>query len=55
MKVEELRRTEDQRPLPPFAIRTVDGRSITLRHPDARVRDPESPGTALGILEVGGS
>jgi hypothetical protein len=55
MKAEELRRAEDQRPLPPFAIRTVDGRSITPRHPDARVRDPESPRTVLGILEAGGS
>jgi hypothetical protein len=34
MKVDELRRAKDQRPFRPFEIRTADGRSIIVRHPD---------------------
>ena len=54
MKIEELKRAKDQRPFQPFEIRTADGRSITVRHPDTLAWDPEPPETALSIVEGGG-
>jgi hypothetical protein len=52
--MEEPERAEDQRPFQPFEIRTADGRSITVRHPDILAWDPEPPGTAPRIVEGGG-
>jgi hypothetical protein len=54
MKIEELKRAKDQRPFQPFEIRTADGRSIAVRHPDMLAWDPESPRTAVCLIEGGG-
>jgi hypothetical protein len=54
MKVDELKRAKDQRPFQPFEIRTADGRSITVRHPDTLAWDPASPRTAVVLVEGGG-
>jgi len=54
MKVDELKRAKDQRPLQPFEIRMADGRSIVARHPDTLTWDaPQSPRTAPCISEGG--
>jgi hypothetical protein len=54
--MEETQRAQkDQRPFQPFEIRTADGRSVTVRNPDAPARDdPESPRTVAGLGEGGG-
>jgi hypothetical protein len=43
MEIEELKRATDQRPFQPFGIRTADGRSITVGHPNAVAWDSQSP------------
>ena len=54
MKLDELKRAKDQRPFQPFEIRTADGRSVTIRHPDTVAWDPESPRIAICLVEGGG-
>jgi hypothetical protein len=54
MKVDELKRAKDQWPFQPFEIRMADGRSITVRHPDTLAWDPETPRTAIVLIEGGG-
>ncbi len=51
---ENQRAQKDRRPFQPFEIRTADGRSITVRNPDALAwDDPESPRTVAGLSEGG--
>jgi hypothetical protein len=54
MEVDELKRAKDQRPFQPFEIRTADGRSIAIRHPDAVAWGPESPRIAICVVAGGG-
>src|SRR5262249_22722659 len=54
MRIEELRRAKDQRPVRPFMIRMADGREIQVRPPDAIAWGPEHPRTATCVLPNGG-
>jgi hypothetical protein len=55
MRIEELRRAKDQRPFQPFAIRTADGREITIAHPDAVAWDPGERPRTLVCIQPGGA
>jgi hypothetical protein len=35
MKIEELRKAKDERPVRPFVIRMADGKEVPVSHPDA--------------------
>ncbi len=43
MKIEEVKRVEDQRPFVPFEIRTADGEEHPMDHPDAVAWSSEQP------------
>lgn len=35
MRAQEWKQAKDRRPFTPFAIRTADGREVTISHPEA--------------------
>lgn len=54
MRIEELKKTKDQRPFQSFSIRMADGREIQVKHPDAVAWDSDHPRTVICVLPGGG-
>ena len=54
MKIDELKKAQDQRPFQPFHVRVADGREIQVIHPDAVAWHPDTPRIAVFIVPGGG-